>query len=192
MGHTRLAVVAAAILTAAAAAQGPAARVAMDDQFGRPHDVADHKGDVLVLVCTDKAGADAGRALGEKLHVHFHPTAKGQPPELAQKAPVKPLPDWPTGAKMPNATIVAVACIGEVPGMLKGFVKSRFKSGSPVVPVWLDMTHVMRKTYSIAPGVPNVIVFDKTGATAFVMSGTFDEARFGTLAAQIDALRMKK
>lgn len=192
MARTLLAIVVAALLTAAVAAQAPGPRIAMDDQFGRPHDVADHKGDVLVLVCTDKTGADAGRALGERLQIHFHPSAKGQPPEIAQKAPVKLLPDWPAGTKTPDATIVAVACIGEVPGMIKGFVKNKFKSGSPVVPIWLDMTDVMRKTYSIAPGVANVIVYDKTGATAFVMSGSFDEARFGTLTTQIDSLRAKR
>jgi hypothetical protein len=181
-----------ALVASAATAQTPGPRIAMEDQFGKPHDVADHKGDVLVLVCTDKAGADAGKALGEKLHIYFHPAAKGQPAEVAQKAPVKPIHDWPAGTKTPDATVVAVACIGEVPGMLKGFVRSKFKSGSPVVPVWLDMTDAMRKAYTVTPGVPNVIVYDKSGATAFVMAGAFDEARFATLVQQIDTLRVKK
>ncbi|MFO0809219.1 MAG: hypothetical protein U0746_11380 [Gemmataceae bacterium] len=184
----------AVILTANASAQLPPVgpRIAMEDQFGRPHDVADHKGDVLVLVYSDKAGADASKVLGEKLQVYFHPSAKGQAPEIAQKAPVKPIADWPNNLKTPDAKVVAIACIGEVPGIVKAVIKSKFKSASPAVPVWLDMTDAMRKAFGVTPSVANVVVFDKAGAPAFQMTGAFDDAQIHTLVTQIDTLRSKR
>src|SRR5258708_5106702 len=65
----------------------------LEDQFNRKTDLAAYRGAVVVLVYGDRKGTDASRALGEKLHVHWHPAAQGQPPAKAHMAPVAVLPN---------------------------------------------------------------------------------------------------
>src|SRR5215212_2799319 len=60
--------------------------LALEDQFNRKTDLASYRGAVVVLVYGDRKGTDACRALGEKLHVQWHPAAQGQPPAVAGRA----------------------------------------------------------------------------------------------------------
>ena len=134
--------------------------VAMEDQFEKAHDVKHHRGSVIVLIYGDRASANANRALGEQLHVAFHPTAKGQPPSKARIAPVTPI----AGAAMsPDVLAVPVACIGKVPALVRRLIRGQMKSGSPEVPVWLDFEDTMKTQFSFKSGVPNVVVLDAQG-----------------------------
>ena len=103
----------------------------MEDQFERPHDVADHRGDVVVLIYGDRASATANKALGEKIHVHFHPTAQGQPPAQASRAPVRPIPGWPEGVRCPDVRVIPIACAGKVPGLIAAMIRGQIRSHSP-------------------------------------------------------------
>src|SRR5262245_43108448 len=137
-----------ALLGTAAAAQQPAmpARTAdpnpvvltLEDQFDRKPGLADLRGRVVVLVYGDRKGTDACRMLGEKLHVHWHPAAQGQPPAAAQMAPVAGLANLPPGQPSPDVRVVPVACCGKVPGPVRGAIRSQIAKGAPEVPVWLD------------------------------------------------------
>src|SRR5262245_61730348 len=97
--------------------------LAMEDQFEKRHDVKDHRGRVLVLIYGDKASAKANKALGEQLHVHYHPAAKGQPPAKARTAPVAPVAGAPPGSKAPDVTAVPVACVGKVPNLVRNLIR---------------------------------------------------------------------
>ena len=91
----------------------------LEDQFERKTDLADLRGNVVILVYGDRKGTDACRTLGEQLHVCWHPTAKGQPPAKAQAAPVVPLDGLKPGQVSPNVIVVPVACCGKVPAAVR-------------------------------------------------------------------------
>ena len=161
----------------------------MEDQFAKPHKLTDLRGDVVVLVFSDRGGAEASRALGAKLHVEFHPTAQGLAPAQAAQAPVRPLASWPAAAPMPEARFIAIAVIGEVPSALRPMVRYRFRQVAPDAAILLDMQDAMRKQFKVVPDVPNVAVLDKAGRLRFTASGELDETNYRRLVAAIDVLR---
>ncbi len=171
MRSLRFAVLACLILASALRAQTPrivVPDVMMEDQFEKAHDVTHHRGSVVVLIYGDRASANANRALGEQLHIAFHPTAKGQPPARARLAPVTPI----AGTAMnPDVLAVPVACIGKVPGLVRRLIRSQMKSGSPEVPVWLDFEDTMKTQFAFKAGVPNVVVLDAQGRYRYAAAG---------------------
>jgi hypothetical protein len=186
--------IATLLIATAASPQGSAPQVtmttlSMNDQFGNPHELENLRGDVAVLVFADKQGAEASRALGARLHIAFHPSAQGMPPVEGSRAPVRPIPGWPEGARVPDVKMIAVACIGEVPTFIQGYVRSRFRSAAPDLPIWLDMTDCMRKQFGVSPGVPNVIVFDVTGRERYRVAGNLSDAQYGELTEAIEKVR---
>ena len=126
--------------------------LSMKDQFGQSHDVRVYRGQVLVLVYGDRASAKANAALGEMVHVHFHPTAKGQAPAQARRAPVKPVDGMP-GAKPVGVVALPVACIGKVP-VGQRLIAAMIRNGSPVVPVLLDFADAMKEQFPFSAGIP--------------------------------------
>jgi hypothetical protein len=188
------------VLAGAAVGQPPAdqtparqpaapAALAMEDQFGESHSVAAHRGDVLVLIYGDRQSADANRAVGEQLHVHFHPSARGLPPDQARQAPVRPVPGSPRGARTPDVLAVPVACVGQVPALVRAWVRLQVRTGSPDVPVWLDFQDQMRQQFGLGAGMPNLVVFDATGRPRFTASGPLNAERFLQLTKAIEGLR---
>ena len=161
----------------------------MEDQFAKPHKLTDLRGDVVVLVFSDRGGAEASRALGAKLHVEFHPTAKGLAPVEAARAPVRPIPGWPVAEPMPEARFIAIAVIGDVPSAVRPMVRFRFRQVAPDAAILLDMQDVMRKHFKVVPDVPNVAVLDKAGRLRFTASGELDDANYQRLVAAIEVLR---
>src|SRR5437763_992555 len=150
-------------LTLSAPGQAPTPALTFEDQFERPVSVAAHRGDVVVLLYGDRKSAEANRALGERLHVAFHPAAQGLPPARARQVPVLPLPDQPPGTRPPDVLAVPVACVGKVPGVVRAVIRGQVRSASPDVPVWLDFQDTMRQQFGLAPGVPNLVVLDAAG-----------------------------
>jgi hypothetical protein len=163
--------------------------LAMEDQFEKPHDVRDHRGDVVVLIYGDRKSADANKALGELLHVTFHPTAKGLPPAQARKAPVQPLPGLPAGTRSPDVLAIPVACVGKVPMLVRALIRSQIRSGSPDVPVWLDFADLMKTQFPFRPEVPNVVVLDVQGHYRYAAGGTPTKEGTQRLVNAIEALR---
>jgi hypothetical protein len=145
--------------------------VEMEDQFERPHNVASHRGDVVVLIYGDRKSADANKALGELLHVHFHPSARGQAPAQARQAPVRPIADQPAGTRTPDVLAIPVACVGKVPALVRRMIRGQIKGGSPEVPVWLDFEDVMKGQFAFTAGVPNVVVLDAQGRFRYAAAG---------------------
>ncbi len=160
-----------------------------EDQFGQRHETAALRGDVLVLLFGDKASAEANKQLGELLHVQFHPTARGLPPKEARKAPVTPLPGVASSVHSPEVRVVAVACIGQVPAMVRPLIRMGFRSGSPDVPVWLDFSDQMKKSFGFTAGVTNLVVLDRGGRIRANRVGSLDTAHFAELVALIERLR---
>jgi hypothetical protein len=188
-----------AILQTAAAAQQPAmpARTAdpnpvmitLEDQFDRKPTLADLRGSVVVLVYGDRKGTEACRSLGEKLHVHWHPAARGQPPAAAQMAPVVALANVPPGQPSPDVRVVPVACCGKVPGPVRGAIRSQIAKGAPEVPVWLDFADTMKGMFGLAAGEPNVVVFDAAGRLRLKINGTPDRPALDKLLQTVESLR---
>src|SRR5919205_1997648 len=92
----------AAFLGATALARQPAhapqpTELVLEDQFDRKADLADLRGQVVILVYGDRKATELCRTVGESLHVCWHPDAKGQPAAKAQAAPVVPLENLKPG-----------------------------------------------------------------------------------------------
>jgi hypothetical protein len=176
-------------LTLSAHGQAPTPALTFEDQFERPVSVATHRGDVVVLLYGDRKSAEANRALGERLHVAFHPAARGQPPARARQAPVLPLPDQPPGTRSPDVLAVPIACVGKVPGVVRTVIRGQIRSASPDVPVWLDFRDTMRQQFGLAAGVPNLVVLDVAGRVRYRASGPLTAEQFDRLAAFLQSLR---
>jgi hypothetical protein len=179
-------------LTAAAHGQAPppaAPALAFEDQFERPVSVAAHRGDVVVLLYGDRKSAEANRELGERLHVAFHPSARGLPPARARQAPVLPLPEQPPGTRAPDVLAVPVACVGKVPGVVRAVIRGQVRGASPDVPVWLDFQDTMRQQFGLAARVPNLVVLDAAGRVRYRAAGPLTAEQFNRLVAFLDALR---
>ena len=161
----------------------------MEDQFERKTDLADLRGNVVVLVFGDRKGTDACRTLGEQLHVCWHPTAKGQPPAKAQAAPVVPLDGLKPGQVAPNVIVVPVACCGKVPAAVRPAIRNGVAKGSPDVVVWLDFADAMKGTFGLTAGETNVAVIDATGAARLKINGVVDQPKMDVLVKTVQALR---
>ena len=177
---------------APAGAAPPAGRtvaVTMEDQFRTKHDTAALRGDVIVLLFADRNGAEAAHEVGKRLHVHFHPgAAKVDGPDWLRQ-PVIGIPGWPEGTRVPNVHSVAIACLPEIPRAVHPVVRSQIRKESPHVPVWIDFTGIMPRTFGMAPEVPNILLIDTFGRPQGVLSGEIDEAKYQQLVAAIERLR---
>ncbi|MFM7076430.1 MAG: hypothetical protein ACKO5R_03545 [Planctomycetaceae bacterium] len=177
---------------APAAAAPPAGRtvaVTMEDQFRTKHDTGALRGDVIVLLFADRNGAEAAHEVGKRLHVHFHPgAAKVDGPDWLRQ-PVIGIPGWPEGTRVPNVHSVAIACLPEIPRAVHPVVRSQIRKESPHVPVWIDFTGIMPRTFGMAPEVPNILLIDTFGRPQGVLSGEIDEAKYQQLVAAIERLR---
>ena len=165
--------------------------IAMEDQFRNRRETGLFRGDVVVLVYAERKGAEAALELGRRLHVLFHPTADTAPASEWSRQPVTGLPGWPANVRVPDVHVVPVACMPEVPKPLQTVARSRMRTDSPHVPVWLDFEGVMEQMYGIVPGGPNVVVLDTVGKTSSMQSGHLDELEFKELTASIDQIRLQ-
>jgi hypothetical protein len=163
----------------------------MEDQFRNRRETGLFRGDVVVLVYAERKGAEAALELGRRLHVLFHPTADTAPASEWSRQPVTGLPGWPANVRVPDVHVVPVACMPEVPKPLQTVARSRMRTDSPHVPVWLDFEGVMEQMYGIVPGGPNVVVLDTVGKTSSMQSGHLDELEFKELTASIDQIRLQ-
>lgn len=161
----------------------------MEDQFDRKTDVADLRGNVVILVYGDRKGTDVCRTLGEQLHVCWHPTAKGQPPAKAQTAPVVPLDGLKPGQASPNVIVVPVACCGKVPNAIRGTIGKQIAKSSPDVVVWLDFADAMKTNFGLTAGETNVVVLDAAGVARLKLNGTINQAAMDGLVKSVQALR---
>lgn len=186
-----LTLLAAAAAVATGQSPGRMVNIVMEDQFRSRHETGAFRGDVVVLVYAERKGADAALELGRKLHVFFHPTAEQVQATEWSKQPVRGLPGWPAGVRMPDVRVIPVACMPEVPKPLQTVARSRMRTDSPHVSVWLDFDDEMNRVFGTAPGEPNVAVLDANGQTHSVQNGHLDELEFRELAATIDRLRLQ-
>ncbi|MBX7165677.1 MAG: hypothetical protein K1X74_04955 [Pirellulales bacterium] len=167
-------------------------QLVMQDQFGAEHDLSKLRGDVVVLVFADRGGAEASRELGAKLHVEFHPAAAGQPPDVAAQAPPRAIPRWPADRKLPDARIVAIGVIGDVPKTLHAMVRYRFRKVAPEGVIWLDLRDDIRRQFKLVADVPNVAVIDKQGQLRYRTWGELSPEKYGELIRAIEILRRER
>ena len=165
--------------------------VAMEDQFRNRRETGLFRGEVVVLVYSERKGAEAALELGRRLHVLFHPTAETAPASEWSRQPVTGLVGWPANVRVPDVHVIPVACMPEVPKPLETVARSRMRTDSPHVPVWLDFEGVMEQVFGMVPGGPNVVVLDTEGKTYSVQSGHLDELEFKELTAAIDQIRIR-
>lgn len=182
------------LLAAPALAQPPSAasrptELVLEDQFDRKADLADLRGHVVIIVYGDRHSTDACRALGEALHVHWHPEAKGQPPAKARSAPVVPLDNLKPGQVAPDVIVVPVACCGKIPPAVRGLIRSHIAKGVPDAVVWLDFDDIMKTRFGQKPGEPNLVVFDTQGRLRAQVSGKPDAVTWDRLIRTVQALR---
>ncbi|WP_439631341.1 hypothetical protein [Gemmata sp.] len=189
-----LCLAAVAVVALPLAAQPPAAAptaLVLGDQFDRKADLADLRGQVVVVVYGDRKATDACRTLGESLHVCWHPDAKGQPPAKAQAAPVVPLANLKPGQASPNVAVVPVACCGKVPPAIHRIIRTQIAKASPDAVVWLDFGDTLKTMFGQTAGEPNVLVFDATGVLRMKLSGAPDPTAMDALVKSVQALRVE-
>ncbi len=174
--------------TTPAAIPQPTALV-LEDQFDRKADLSDLKGQVVILVYGDRKATDLCRAVGESLHICWHPDAKGQPAKKAQAAAVVPLENLKAGQQSPNVLIVPVACCGKVPGPIRGPIRSQFAKNISDSVVWLDFSDTLKTMFGQTVGEPNLVVFDATGRLRMKINGTPDQAVMDRLTTTVQNLR---
>ena len=170
-------------------AQPPKAELVLEDPSERKQDIAQFRGSVLVLLYGDKDGMAANKSLGEKLHVHYHPTAKGLPPGQAMKAPVSPVPGISNGQASPDVRVVPVACIGKVPDVVKSIIRGRIKKEAAETGVLLDFENKMKEQFGLKEGQPNLVVIDAQGRVRMKIGGELDEQNYAQLLQAVDFLR---
>lgn len=170
-------------------AEPPKAVLVLEDQFERKQDIAQFRGSVLVVLYGDKDGMPANKGLGEKLHVHYHPTAKGLPPAQAAKAPVVPLSGVPDGKVSPDVRILPVACIGKVPDVVKNIIRGRVKKEASESMVLLDFETKMKDQFGLKEGQPNLVVIDAQGRVRMKMAGELSDDNYRQLIKSLDYLR---
>ncbi|MBY0460973.1 MAG: hypothetical protein K2V38_26940 [Gemmataceae bacterium] len=187
---------AAAVILAPLAAQQPPApmpakviELSLEDQFERKADLADLRGSVVILVFGDRKGTDSCRALGEQLHVCWHPDAKGQPAAKAQAAPVVPLDGLKPGQVSPNVVVVPVACCGKVPAAIRPAISKQIAKNSPDVVVWLDYADKMKDAFGLTAGETNVVVIDAAGRLRLKINGTMDQPAMDKLVKTVQEVR---
>ena len=163
--------------------------LSFEDQFEAKHSVADFKGKVVILVYGDRNGIEASKELGEKLHVAFHPTAKGLPPEKAKLAPVAALPGLAEGKVSPEVVVVPVACAGSVPGPIKTLIRRGLKKDAAETPVWIDFGTVMADKFAVKEAQPNIAVLDADGYLRLKVNGTPDKATYDKILQTTQNLR---
>jgi hypothetical protein len=161
----------------------------LEDQFDRKTDLADLRGNVVILVYGDRKGTDPCRMLGEQLHVCWHPDAKGQPPAKARNAPVIPVDGLKPGQVAPNVLVVPIACCGKVPAAIRQGIRKQIAKGSPDMVVWLDFADAMKGTFGLAAGETNVVVIDARGAARMKLNGTIDQPTMDQLVRTVQELR---
>jgi hypothetical protein len=161
----------------------------LEDQFERRADLASLRGHVVILVFGDRKGTDACRALGEQLHVCWHPAAKGMPARQAQSAPVAPLDGLKPGQASPNVIVVPVACCGKVPPAVRAKIIKEVAKGSPDVVVWLDFHNAVKGMFGLAAGETNVAVIDANGVARMKLNGVIDQPAMDGLVRTVQALR---
>jgi hypothetical protein len=167
----------------------PKATLVLEDQFERKQDIAQFRGDVLVLLYGDRSGSSANRALGETLHVRYHPSAKGKSPAEAAKAPATPVPDLKEGMRSPDVRVVPVACIDKAPDVMKPFIRGRFKKDAPDTVVLLDFDNKMKEQFGMREGEPNLVVIDALGRVRMKVGGELDQITYTRLLQAVDYLR---
>ncbi len=167
----------------------PKVILTLEDQFEKPRTVDQYKGDVLILLYGDRAGAEANKGLGEKLHVHYHPTAQGRPPAEAAKAPATPVPNLPQGTRSPDVFVVPVACVGKVPDVVKNMIRGRIKKDVPDTPVLLDFESKMKDQFGIKEGESNLLLIDTQGRVRMKVNGQLDAASQERVIQAVDFLR---
>lgn len=173
-----------------AAVPGPkAVELVLEDQFERKTDLADLRGNVVILVFGDRKGTDACRTLGEQLHVCWHPGAKGQPPAKAQAAPVVPLEGLKPGQVAPNVIVVPVACCGKVPAAVRPTISKQIAKGSPDVVVWLDYADTMKGMFGLTAGETNLVVIDAKGVARMKLNGVIDQSTMDKLVQTVQSVR---
>ncbi len=162
----------------------------LEDQFDRKADLATLRGNVVILVFGDRKGTDTCRALGEQLHVCWHPTAKGQPAAKAQAAPVAPLDGLKPGQVSPNVIVVPIACCGaKVPPAVRNTIRTQIAKGSPDVVVWLDYADTMKGLFGLTGSEANVVVIDAKGVARVKHNGVIDQAGMDRLVKTVQDLR---
>ncbi len=163
--------------------------VVMEDQFQTPCETTEYLGDVVILVYAERHGAEESLLLGQKLHLHFHPTADEVSSDAWSKQPVRGIVNWPAGVALPDVRVIPVASLTEVPRALKPVARARMRKDSPVVPIWLDFDGTLKRMFGIIPGEPNIVVLNTAGQVHSVLSGKLNEQEFQQFVTRVDHIR---
>ncbi len=169
--------------------EAPVADIHLPDQWDKIHDLKDYRNEVLIILYGDQKGMPENKDLGEKLFLHYHPTAKGLSPAKARKEKVIEVSRLPQGKKSPEVRVIPVAAIGKVPQLVKNIIIRRVKKEAPETDVWLDFENQMKEKFGMRTAQPNLIVVDAEGKLRLKIMGKLDDKIYKQLIETVDNLR---
>lgn len=145
---------------AAVAAQAPALRFRLVDQFDAEHGSEQLAGQVVLVIASDRSAQELNRTWGDALR-------QALAPEIGAGA----------------VAVVPVAHLKGVPGPMRKGVRSRFPEDSQRW-VLLDWNGEFDAAYVLEPAVSNVLIFGRHGTLATrVAAAGFHEAQLQHLVA---------
>ncbi len=163
----------------------------LPDQFSQLHDLSEWRGRILVILYGDRNGMPPNKSLGELLHNHYHPTAKGKSPGAAAGEPVIPVPGVAPEIACPDVRVLPIACLGSQTEIFKKIVRKRVKNEAESSIVLLDFEDKMKGWFGLKAGQPNLLILDHNGRVKYQMAGPVDKDTFRNLLATIDKLRVE-
>lgn len=164
------AAVAALLVLAAAGQAGEPFSLDLVDQYGDPVRVSPAaRGDgrpVTLVVIADRRGSDGRQAWANALRAQY----------------ADPLDRRPE----PALVVIRVAHLAGIPKPFRGRLVDRFFAGEP--PVALDWEGQAAGQLQFAPGVPNLVLLDRTGGVVLTLAGAPEKKNRERLFAEIDRL----
>lgn len=131
----------------------------IEDQFQKKWSKADYAGKITLYIVCDKKGYDHADNWTDKLVPKYRNSIQ----------------------------FVPVADVSPVPGLLKGYIRGKFKDEF-AFSVLMDWEGVLVKAFDMEEGYPTLVLADKSGIVKYRVWGTGSETQIKRLQENIDAL----
>jgi hypothetical protein len=138
----------------------------LKDANDKEYKLSDFKGEILLIIGSDKKGDSGNEIWGEKIAKKY----KGR------------------------IVIIGMADLQSVPFFYRWKVRADFRdrrdtpSAKYGVPILLDWKGVLAQSYGFKPEVSNLILIDAKGIVRHALRGRYSEEAFNTLSKMIDSL----
>jgi hypothetical protein len=172
-----------------AAEPPPKASISLDDQFEHKRDVAEFRGDVVIILYGDREGTDTNKLLAERINAFLHPPiSKGRISARAAPPAILPVDSKQKGPLF-EVRIVPVMCVGKSTDVIKNYTRQRVRKESPDAMVLIDFENKIKEEYGLKAGETNMLLIDAAGRLRMKINGDLDPGTYKKVLRAIDILR---